>query len=115
MEQSRLEGIKRALELEMQHVERQLAEYGAAVDQPGVEVTIDEGFADSAQATAERSEIVSTIEHLHGTHREVAQALARIERGTYGKCEGCGQDIPIERLEALPTASLCVTCKSARS
>src|SRR5215467_7744810 len=43
---------------------------------------------------------------------EVQQALVRIENGTYGICANCGQPIPEERLEAIPWASLCVTCES---
>ena len=42
---------------------------------------------------------------------EVQQALARIENGTYGMCTNCGQPIPEKRLEAIPWASLCVTCE----
>jgi DnaK suppressor protein len=42
---------------------------------------------------------------------EVQQALARIDNGTYGICTNCGQPIPEERLEAIPWASLCVTCE----
>src|SRR5512135_1342019 len=45
---------------------------------------------------------------------EVQQALARIENGTYGMCTNCGQPIPEKRLEALPWASLCVTCEQER-
>ncbi|WP_455246107.1 TraR/DksA family transcriptional regulator [Petrachloros mirabilis] len=41
-------------------------------------------------------------------------ALMRIEAGTYGRCEGCGKDIPMARLEALPTATTCVVCGEAR-
>src|SRR5215467_7130584 len=42
---------------------------------------------------------------------EVQQALKRIENGTYGICTNCGQPIPEKRLEAIPWASLCVTCE----
>ena len=38
-------------------------------------------------------------------------ALKKIDDGTYGKCERCGQDIPQERLDAVPYATLCVTCR----
>ena len=38
-------------------------------------------------------------------------ALARIEAGTYGICESCGQPIGKARLQAFPRAVLCVTCK----
>src|SRR5260370_8299216 len=43
---------------------------------------------------------------------EVQQALVRIENGTYGICSNCGQPIPEKRLEAIPWATLCVTCES---
>ena len=39
-------------------------------------------------------------------------ALAKIDKGTYGLCERCGQPIPKERLKALPWAALDVGCKS---
>jgi RNA polymerase-binding transcription factor DksA len=42
--------------------------------------------------------------------REVDFALTRIEKGVFGKCEECGKDIPIERLEILPYARYCVPC-----
>lgn len=42
----------------------------------------------------------------------IADALARIETGTYGSCEGCQGVIPIERLEVIPHARLCVTCQA---
>ena len=41
-------------------------------------------------------------------------ALARVEDGSYGICEDCGQEIPPARLEALPSATLCVGCKAQR-
>ncbi len=43
---------------------------------------------------------------------EVQQALARIDNGTYGICSNCGQPIPEKRLEAIPWATLCLTCES---
>ena len=43
---------------------------------------------------------------------EVEHALEKFEKGTYGVCDGCGQPIAANRLEALPQASLCLSCKS---
>ena len=43
---------------------------------------------------------------------EVSDALSRIEKGTYGKCEGCEVDIPKKRLEAFPSARLCIECQA---
>lgn len=42
------------------------------------------------------------------------QALERIEEGTYGRCDKCGEPIAKARLEAVPTAKLCVACKSKK-
>jgi DnaK suppressor protein len=42
----------------------------------------------------------------------VEHALEKIEKGTYGRCENCGQAIAPERLEALPQATLCMNCKA---
>jgi RNA polymerase-binding transcription factor len=105
------ESIRARLEDERVSAERQLAEHGAVDEGNGVSVSMNEGFADSAQATAERSQLLSMIEQLRSHHREVVGALERIDAGSYGKCERCGETIPIERLEAIPTARLCVKCK----
>ncbi len=40
----------------------------------------------------------------------VRSALARVKDGTYGKCAGCGLDIPPERLEVMPESTHCVKC-----
>jgi RNA polymerase-binding protein DksA len=42
---------------------------------------------------------------------EIDLALARIDAGTFGVCEACGNPIPAKRLERMPGASLCVACK----
>lgn len=43
---------------------------------------------------------------------KIEEALARIEEGTYGICEGCGEDIAEKRLEARPVAKYCIDCKT---
>jgi DnaK suppressor protein len=44
----------------------------------------------------------------------VNDALAKIEDGSYGVCEDCGEEIAFPRLEAYPTAELCVNCQRDR-
>ncbi len=41
---------------------------------------------------------------------ELKAAIERVEQGTYGRCAQCGNPIDPERLEALPTTTLCVNC-----
>lgn len=43
--------------------------------------------------------------------KKVNEALARIEEGTFGDCNECGEQIELKRLQARPTATLCVSCK----
>ena len=45
---------------------------------------------------------------------KVVVALEKIEDGTYGTCADCGKPIPVARLDALPSATLCVACASSR-
>lgn len=45
--------------------------------------------------------------------RKVEEALLRIKEGTYGLCLGCDGQIGVKRLEARPTAELCIECKEA--
>lgn len=45
--------------------------------------------------------------------RKIDEALEKIQAGTFGECEECDGEIEMRRLEARPTASLCVSCKEA--
>lgn len=66
----------------------------------------------------ERAQAVATAQHdevlwrrLADRSRAVAEAMARVQEGVYGICRGCGGRIPRRRLEAMPTATLCVACQ----
>lgn len=43
--------------------------------------------------------------------KKIEKAIEKIEKGTYGICESCGVEIPIERLEARPVTDMCIECK----
>jgi RNA polymerase-binding transcription factor DksA len=49
-------------------------------------------------------------ERAKGKLKELETALQRMEEGTYGVCEACGQAIEPERLAALPIATVCIAC-----
>lgn len=97
------------LEKERENISRELGELGAAPDGT-FQVSLDEGFADAAQATSERAKVLSFVEGLQQRMKDVHSALGRLERGAYGECERCGDAISPERLEAVPTARLCIRC-----
>jgi RNA polymerase-binding protein DksA len=71
----------------------------------------DNHLGDAAAGTLDR-EIDYTLEgHSEQVLVQIDAALARIQGGTYGVCTNCGKQIPEERLEARPWASLCIDCQ----
>ena len=68
----------------------------------------DNHLADTATETYERELDEGLEEDARGQLRQIENALARIESGTYGTCEVCGKEIPVERLKAMPSANLCI-------
>ena len=78
-----------------------------AVDEDGN----DSHMADSASETLDREMELSIGDNAGHLLESIDAALARIESGTYGKCERCGQPIASDRLEALPWATKCIECK----
>ena len=71
----------------------------------------DQHLADHASEMFEREVDDSLEENAEQLVREIDVALARIDAGTYGTCARCGKEIPEERLEAVPYATLCVECR----
>jgi DnaK suppressor protein len=72
----------------------------------------DSNFADTSQVTAERGEAEALVRELGDTLDQIDAALQRIEDGTYGKCDSCGNDIGSDRLAAMPAAAKCISCAS---
>lgn len=86
---------------------------GSLGDETGelVSGSADQHMADTATETVER-EIGNTLEeHDERLLEAIDAAIARTGDGTYGKCVNCGAQIPEERLEAMPWATLCIECK----
>ncbi len=112
MEAAQLTRYRGLLDEQREALRRQLSDMGADPDADSIEgLEFDFGFADSAQSTAERNKVLAVIERLRENLRDVELALRKIDRGDYGICERCGQPINPERLEAIPYARLCVSCK----
>ncbi|MEV6300944.1 TraR/DksA family transcriptional regulator [Actinoplanes sp. NPDC051861] len=98
-----------------------LDELQAEYDQALSEITAlqRERFADSAgddQAdtgtkTFEREQEITLANNLLERITQVERAIGRLGAGNYGWCERCGNQIPVERLAAFPSATLCVSCK----
>ncbi|MCX7804013.1 MAG: TraR/DksA family transcriptional regulator [Planctomycetota bacterium] len=70
--------------------------------------------SDMATEAAEGDMILRIVENESATIAEVKKALEKIENGTYGICEACGEPIGMARLQFLPFATLCIECTKHR-
>lgn len=68
----------------------------------------DQHPAELATETIERELDQSVVEHVKLELIELQAALAKLDTGTYGLCEGCAQPISDARLEAMPAARYCI-------
>jgi DnaK suppressor protein len=67
---------------------------------------------DRAALEADRNFMLRIRDREHKLIKKIKKALERIENGTFGICETCGEDISIERLKARPVTTQCIECKS---
>jgi RNA polymerase-binding protein DksA len=67
--------------------------------------------ADAGTKTAEREHELAAAQNAQDLLDQGERALARLDAGTYGVCESCGQPVGKARLLAFPRASLCLVCK----
>ncbi len=70
-----------------------------------------EDQADVGAKTFEREHELALTHNARELLAQNERAIARIEAGTYGTCESCGEAVGKARLQAFPRATLCVTCK----
>ncbi|QGG47956.1 TraR/DksA C4-type zinc finger protein [Heliorestis convoluta] len=73
--------------------------------------TYDNHPADIATELYEREKDLGTRDRLSRELDEIVEAKKRITEGIYGICEDCGETINTERMEAMPTATLCIRCQ----
>jgi DnaK suppressor protein len=74
----------------------------------GASPSFDDNFADSGQVAAEQGENKVLAARLRAELDEVDRALEKIDGGTYGRCEVCGEPIAEARLEAMPATRFCI-------
>src|SRR2546421_6712394 len=89
--------------------EEELASLAQQQGPDEVQFDDESGEGDSTGVARDRDRTV--VELARATIEDVDLALAKIDEGTYGRCEHCGESIPRARLEALPAARLCLDCK----
>ncbi len=112
---STVDRFKKRLEAERESLETQIADYEREIEEARMteassDRSPDPGNAEASSVKLEYAKELSIEQNTVDLLGKVRHALARIESGGYGVCESCGKAIPVERLEALPYATLCVDC-----
>jgi RNA polymerase-binding transcription factor DksA len=109
-------GARERLDVEQQQVLHSLADltadFNGMVAASRDSNADDEHDAEGATIAFERSQVAALVIQVQGHLVEVEAAMQRLERGTYGTCERCGQPIAWARLEARPAARTCIRCAS---
>jgi DnaK suppressor protein len=110
-----LKRFQTILEKEQARLQHLIAEYEQEVEEArltetSAERSPDPGSAEAGSLSFEYEKELSLGQNAADLLRKVERAMSRVEEGTYGICELCGQAIPIARLEVLPYATRCVSC-----
>jgi DnaK suppressor protein len=95
---------------------RQLVDELAALTKPpeaGANLAFGKRIGEGTTEAVERISSTAAAKSIATALAEVDHALEKLDVGSYGVCDRCGREIPPERLEAIPSAVLCVTCSAA--
>ncbi len=111
--QDEIDEVREDLVFDVQRMERAIR-----TAEKGLERLFDEGTegagrdpADVGSTNFERDQEMSLVQNARDMLDQAQNALRRLDAGTYGWCEVCGEPIGKDRLLAFPRATLCMTCK----
>ncbi len=106
-----LEELRARMEAEKEELEEELSSHGRVLDETGDWVGASSGFEgmeadpnDVADQIEELATNVPLVEELETRHRDIVDALEKMDEGVYGICEVSSEPIPLERLKANPAA-----------
>jgi DnaK suppressor protein len=112
MKKKDLDQLKELLESEKRRILRHLEDLSdtsvADIDTPSGD------SVDLASLEINQNSLVKVGKRELNHLKKIDVALKKMEEGTYGECENCGEDIAVARLLARPVAQLCIDCKTAQ-
>lgn len=115
MDAAKVAEFKRVLEAERDRLTEEIEEYEREGQNTLSDVSGENNYrdhmADQGSATFARELDQTLEEQAREKLQQIEAALQRIADGTYGKCSNCPGEIPLARLEAMPEAELCLSCK----
>jgi DnaK suppressor protein len=111
--EAELKKVSQQLQQEIAGLTAEIAEAESAIAERLGDAVGDAGddTADVGAKTFQREHELALTQNARELLALTERALARMDDGTFGVCESCGQPIGKARLQAFPRATLCVTCK----
>ena len=107
--------IANALEVRRAELAVELERLTEVPRDPMTSVSYGKRIGDGTTEAVERINTTAAARSIAASAAEVNRALAKLAEGTYGVCDGCGERISAERLEAIPWTALCVSCATRRA
>jgi DnaK suppressor protein len=111
MEAKKIKVFQQRLTSEHDKLTQSISRARRAEEEVGMEKTEDEG--DLATIRQERDLLSALHESVFTRLRFIQEALNAVERGDYGECSRCGENIGEKRLAAVPWARTCIRCQEA--
>lgn len=100
-----LQSKRAALEAQVEGITAAPADLGG--------ISFGKRVGEGTSIAVERLSQIAAHDRLRSTLADVGRAQDKLDDGTYGSCDRCGAEISEARLEAMPWATLCITCASA--
>ena len=108
------DGIERTLASRRRELSDELRRLTERPSDPVGTVSFGKRIGDGTTEAVDRINTTAAARSLAASLGDVGRAMAKLEEGTYGRCDRCGRAIPEERLAAIPWAASCVGCGAPR-
>ena len=111
MKKKDLDVFRELLNEEKKKIARHLEELSESAEEQTQETTQGDPV-DIASLEIDQANILKIGKREKYLLKKIEHALSKIDAGTYGECEECGEEISVARLKARPVAQLCIDCKT---
>jgi RNA polymerase-binding transcription factor len=101
--------IEQLLRERLAELQARIAELAKAPE-PGAGIGFGKRIGDGTSEAISRRNDIGVGNSLLVTEEKLERALAKLEEGSYGRCDRCGEPIAAGRLEAVPESALCIDC-----